>query len=159
MWPMRWSRRSCSRRGPVRMCLSVILFERRGVLIKSDALGHRYGTYPLRCQTWELPLPAPTTDVRLPAMTYPPLLLTSCDHHWTPVQTWSLEHVLPTLLVLTSSGTHPSEMLCCLFQVCVLDRSVGVHWGVTGGYVLESMRTCLHWGRGRFTTAVLVELL
>ena len=158
MWPMRWSRRSCSRRGPVRKCLSVILFERRGVLIKSDALGHRYGTYPLRCQTWELPLPAPTTDVRLPAMTYPPCYwhlvtttghLSKLDHlsaYSLPYWYW---HLVARTLV----------MLCCLFQVCVLDRSVGVHWGVTGGYVLESMRTCLHWGRGRFTTAVLVELL
>ena len=140
MWLMRWSRRSCSRRGPVRMCLSVILFERRGVLIKSDALGHRYGTYPLRCQTWELPLPAPQQMSDSEPWLIP-LLLTSCDHHWTPVQTWSLEHVLPTLLVLTSSGTHPSEMLCCLFQVVFLTGAL-VFIGVS--LVAMFWKACVH---------------
>ena len=108
----------------------------------------RHGNYPF-------PPPQQMSD----SDSQPWLIPHATDILWSPVQTCSLEHLPPTPLILTSSGTHPTEMLCCLFQVCVLDRSFGVHWGVTGGYVLESMRTCLHSGGGKFTTAVLISLL
>ena len=168
MWPMRWSIRPCSRRDPVHKCVCHSVrgdspcdhYPRCIRIWVPTALDFRYGTYPppdIKQGTYPLSRPRPKRWQT--ARHYlSPMLLTSGDHHWTPVQTCSLEDLTPTQLVLTSSGTHLTEMPCCLFQVCVLDRSFGVHWGVTGCYVLESMRTCLHWGRGRFTTAIVFSL-